>query len=156
DNYLATHPLFPADADQSASAAALPAAASSSFSNSDLVTFDETYYLNAHPEVRQAIQDGQYPSAIAHYLTIGAGLGYAPNATQTVAASDLAIQVTDPASLPYSAHFTVPLGSYAGDGVSAAEQQMIGLINADRTAGNALAVDATLSDIAYRRAVDLV
>ncbi|WP_428530655.1 choice-of-anchor D domain-containing protein [Pseudorhodoplanes sp.] len=127
-----------------------------SLTSADLVAFDESYYLSQYPEVQQAIAAGQFPNAMSHFLTVGIDLGYSPNATQTIARSDLAIQVDSTSSFQNTAAFDVTLGNYAGDGISAAEQSFADLLNAARASGNSLSLDAVLSAIAHRKAVDLV
>jgi len=120
------------------------------------IDFDEDYYLGSHPEVRQLIEQGQFPSAYAHFVTTGIDLGYQPNATQSITRDQLAFNYSDPFALHYSAPFSVAIGQYAGDGVSSTEQALVGLINSGRTAAPLLDLDATLSTLAHRKAVDLV
>jgi Ca2+-binding RTX toxin-like protein len=122
------------------------------------VFFDEEWYLAQHPGVADAVASGAVGSGYAHFITIGIDLGYKPNATQSVARSDLAFSVVnnDPAAIGSSAVLTYPLSRYAADGISPTETAVFQSIQAARGSVGGLAIDATLSAIANRKATDLV
>jgi Ca2+-binding RTX toxin-like protein len=124
---------------------------------SSLVRFDEAWYLSRHPEVAEAIAAGQVGSAYSHFITIGIDLGYAPNATQQIDRSDLAVELinNDPAAFGSSAPMSLPIGTYAGDGISNVESAVLSALNRARASGASLTVDALVSAIANRKAADL-
>jgi hypothetical protein len=62
--------------------------------------FNEFYYLRHHPDAAAAVQRGEYPSGLAHFLAVGAVLGYAPHAPR--AAIDPTVSVA-PAVLRFGA-----------------------------------------------------
>jgi hypothetical protein len=62
--------------------------------------FNEFYYLRLHPDVAAAVQRGEYPSGLAHFLAVGKTLGYAPHAPR--AAIDPTVSVA-PAVLRFGA-----------------------------------------------------
>ena len=48
--------------------------------------FNEFYYLRHYPDAAAAVQAGQYPNGLSHYLAVGKAKGYlahAPNALGT-------------------------------------------------------------------------
>lgn len=123
-----------------------------------LVRFDEGWYLSTYPDAAGAIATGTSGSAYAHFLTVGIDLGHQPNPAQAIARSDLAIEIlnNDPSALDNSALLRQGLSSYAGDGLSTAETAAASAVNGARNGPGSLAVDATLSAIASRKAIDLV
>jgi FG-GAP-like repeat/Viral BACON domain len=62
--------------------------------------FNDFYYRRHHPDAAAAVQRGEYPSGLAHFLAVGKALGYAPHAPR--AAIDPAVSVA-PASLRFGA-----------------------------------------------------
>src|SRR5262249_56656113 len=42
--------------------------------------FNEFYYLRHYPDAAAAVQAGQYPTGLAHYLAVGKAKGYPPHA----------------------------------------------------------------------------
>jgi Ca2+-binding RTX toxin-like protein len=123
-----------------------------------LPLFDEAFYRATYPEVDAAIAQGTVGSAYAHFLTLGVDLGYKPNSGQTLTRADLAISIVnnDPAALGNTALFTQALGALAGDGVGAAENAVANVLAAATGPANNAALDATLSALAHRKALDLV
>ncbi|MEY8841843.1 calcium-binding protein [Cribrihabitans sp. XS_ASV171] len=58
--------------------------------------FEHAWYLQAHPEVRDAIEAGTYSTPFEHWLKEGIDLGYSPNSTGIVLErSDLAPEVQE-------------------------------------------------------------
>jgi Ca2+-binding RTX toxin-like protein len=122
------------------------------------VAFDEQYYLSQHPEVVSAIAEGEFGSAYAHFLTVGIDLGYQPNPGQLLTRDDLPFGLAnnDPHVLESPSVLKEMLGSLAGDGLNSAEASAASaLISAPGVAYGAQ-IDATLSAIANRKAIDLV
>ncbi|MEG3146486.1 pre-peptidase C-terminal domain-containing protein, partial [Sphingomonas sp. RT2P30] len=123
-----------------------------------VVSFDSDYYLSQHGDARQAIMSGAVGSAYDHFIMIGIDLGYQPNAGQTLARPDLAFTVlnNDPAVLGNSALFTAPFGQLSADGVGAVEHAVAAAAIAASGAAHGTQLDAALSAIAYRKALDVV
>ena len=95
---------------------------------------------------------------MAYFLTHGIDLGEQPNASQNLTRGDLPFSIlnNDPLALGNSALMTQALGTYAGDGLSAAEQGVAAAISGLHGGGTAINIDSTLSAIANRKATDLV
>jgi len=123
----------------------------------DLIFFDSKFYLESYTDVSDAIAQGSVGSAYAHYLTIGIDLGYQPNSSQILTRTDLAIQIVnnDAAILGNTALFTQALGQLAGDGISAAEQSVASALAATAGVSQGAVLDADLSALAHRKALDL-
>ncbi|MGO9740455.1 MAG: putative Ig domain-containing protein [Roseiarcus sp.] len=122
-----------------------------------IVRFDDQWYLSTYADAAAAVANGTAGSAYSYFLTVGIDRGEQPNPSQHLTRADLPYGIlnNDPAALGNSALLTQPLGSYAGDGVSTAEQSVVDAINGARGSG-VLALDSTLSAIASRKAIDLV
>ncbi|MEA3028826.1 MAG: hypothetical protein QOG13_151 [Sphingomonadales bacterium] len=122
-----------------------------------LPRFDEEFYLNSYLDVETAIAQGTVGNALAHFLTIGIDLGYRPNASQSLSRSDLAFAIVnnDPSVLGNGALFTHPLGHLAGDGVSTSENTVANTLVAAAGPAFGATLDAGLSALAHRKALDL-
>jgi Ca2+-binding RTX toxin-like protein len=121
-----------------------------------IIRFDEAWYLSRYNDAATAVANGTTGSAYAHFLTIGIDLGYQPNPSQSLTRSSLAITVlnNDAAALGNSALMTRELGLYIGDGASSVE---VAVANSTASLHNGvLNIDAGLSAIASRKALDLV
>ncbi|MFC2970485.1 hypothetical protein ACFOES_20495, partial [Acidimangrovimonas pyrenivorans] len=138
-------------ASASSSAIGLPDEAS-------IIKLDEEWYLKTYPDAAAAVANGIAANAYAYFLTVGIDKGEQPNASQHLTRADLPFRVinNDPAVLGKSALLTQALGNYAGDGMSAAETKVVSAINGTRGAAVGLDMDAILSAIASRKAIDLV
>jgi Ca2+-binding RTX toxin-like protein len=121
-----------------------------------LTYFDASWYLSQHADAVAALENGTSGSAYQHFVSVGALLGYQPNSGQTLSA-DAALRISASAALQVgnSAIFSLVPGAFAGDGVSATEKDVAALIDA-ASPGNVLALDAALSMIASRKAMDLI
>jgi hypothetical protein len=42
--------------------------------------FNEFYYLRHYPDAAAAVESGQYPDGLAHYLAVGRARDYSPHA----------------------------------------------------------------------------
>jgi Ca2+-binding RTX toxin-like protein len=123
----------------------------------NLVAVDEIWYLSQYPDAATAISNGAVSGVYAHFLTIGIDLGYRPNSTTFITRDDLAYGIlnNDPLALTNVALFTQALRNLAGDGINNAEQAAANLLSTTAGATQGTALDATLSAIAHRKAVDL-
>ena len=127
------------------------------FDEANLIQFDGTWYISQYSDAAAAVASGSVGSAYAHFLTIGIGLGYRPNADQVIGSADLAINIAngDPAALGSSAVLTQELSLSAPDGLSTAEAGLAASLNEIRTLDD-LVIDGRLSALASRKALDLV
>jgi Ca2+-binding RTX toxin-like protein len=123
-----------------------------------LPRFDEEYYLTTYSDVKIALARGTFGSPLAHYLTVGIDLGYRPNPAQLLTRGDLAFSLVnnDPAVLGNSTLFTLALGMLAGDGIGGAEKTVANALWAAPGPASGSDLDATLSALAHRKALDLV
>lgn len=124
-----------------------------------VVVLDVDYYLDTYADARKAIADGSVSNAMMHYLTVGIGNGYKPNAEDgPVKGKDIALQIKklDGAGGFSTQLFESAVGTVSGDKLSAAEQAVAEHINGLRTDGSELNVSAELSGIANRIAKDWV
>ncbi|HEY5724035.1 MAG TPA: CARDB domain-containing protein [Allosphingosinicella sp.] len=126
---------------------------------SELDTFlviDETWYLETYPDAAELIDAGLVSGVYAHFLTIGLGLGYQPNDHDVLSGADIAhgILNNDPTALQNYAIFAVPFGRLGGDGINLGELAVANLL---KTSGPTMgaSLDANLSALAHRKAVDL-
>ncbi|WP_298189926.1 pre-peptidase C-terminal domain-containing protein [Novosphingobium sp.] len=121
--------------------------------------FDEAWYVSHYADAAAAVSSGEAASGFAYYLTTGIKLGHAINAGGTVVnPSDVAtgIKIIDPAALPDPFIANRALGERAGDLLNDGEIVQTAYINdAIRTDGTELAVNAALSAIANRIALDV-
>lgn len=124
----------------------------------DLIFFDPTYYLANHPDAAAAVASGDAASAYAHFIAIGAALGYRPAANEpAVNPADLAIRFVgnDPTAGGRAAALTTSLGQYVGDGASTTELALATAINNGRPSSDPIQRDGALFALANRLAVDL-
>lgn len=129
----------------------------------EAILFDVEWYLETYPDAAEAVFSGAYPSAYVHFLLEGAESGYRPNPNSApIDASELAgsdsvelaqIATADTRWGVYQAHQT---GDLVGDGVSPEEQAVFEAMLEERTIGVAYDLDAGLSALANRKAIDLV
>ena len=123
-----------------------------------VIRFNEDWYLSSYSDAAAALAQGTVGGAYAHFLTVEIDLGYQPNPVQHLDRANLGIAVVnnDATALGNAALLTASPGGYAGDGVSADENAAAYAINAARGAAGSLAVDAHLSSVASRKAIDLL
>jgi Ca2+-binding RTX toxin-like protein len=138
-------------------AAAVSTPTTEPFDVADFVIFDDQYYLRTYPAVGEAIANGLFGSAYSHFLAIGVDLGYKPNESQSLTRADLVIRLIndDPHALGNTVLYTNQLGLLAGDGINSAEQLVANLLTGTSGAAGGATLDATLSALAHRKAVDL-
>ncbi|MBW7974351.1 FG-GAP-like repeat-containing protein [Bradyrhizobium sp. BR 10289] len=123
------------------------------------ITFDADYYLNSHPDALAAVRSGAAASAYAHYLAVGADLGYKPNATSNPIPPNQIVGHQPGANAAQGYNdtvFTATAGTLAGDGLSGAEAAFANYLNGQRTDGTEFGLDSTLSTLANRVARDWV
>ena len=120
--------------------------------------FDEQWYVANHPAAAAAVASGSAVSGFAYYLTTGIALGHSINAGGTVVgASELAsgVRIIDAGDTVDPFVGSRALGVRAGDLLNVGEIALVDYINTEvRTAGTGLALNAALSAIANRIALD--
>ncbi len=127
----------------------------------DVIEFDAAWYLGTYGDAAAAVASGLYPSAYAHYVNEGVGLGYSPNSSM-VLLTPADIAHADPSEIAASVFrpdvYDAAVGLLAGDDLSNSESQLVDAINSTRTLNSLATVTASveLTAVANRFAVDLV
>lgn len=120
--------------------------------------FDEQWYVANHSAAAAAVASGAAVSGFAYYLTTGIALGHSINAGGTVVgASELAsgVRIIDAGDTVDPFLGSRALGIRAGDLLNVGEIALVNYINTEvRTEGTGLALNAALSAIANRIALD--
>jgi Ca2+-binding RTX toxin-like protein len=125
--------------------------------------FDPEFYLSHYPDAAEAVANGDVPSAYVHFLTVGAEAGYLPSAgadpvdpADLVGNDDPDLQRLSDADSHWGIYQTPQIGDINGGGLSAPEQAFFDAIVAERTEDVTFELDAAMTALANRRAVDLV
>ena len=120
--------------------------------------FDVDWYLSTYSDARDAVANGDVPSAYIHYLLVGVQRGYAPNGVDgpLSAADVIGAGQSDLAEYDLRPDlFETDFGQARGDGINPEEAAFLQALAQVRTTGLALGFDAELMAIANRKALDL-